>query len=301
MNNDEIKNDEIDLVMIFSKIKSLFVGFGNFIVNTFLIARKRWLLLLCFCVFGAGVGIGVFIYSTPIFSSSLILSSSTLRNDFCSDIIDNLEEIIKDNTPEQLAKTLKIDIASAKEIQKLEFDNYDEKLKNIYKDKDTIVLGRPFRIKATVYNTDVFPALQKGLVNYLESNEYSLVRKKIKTDNILLMKSKIQKQLYQLDSLKFVVTQNLVPRGNQTGFVFGQPIDPINVYKEEINLFQDDLNLSNDLILIDNIQVIQDFSPRLRPDSPRLMRNIIIFGMLAFLTGLLYAIYLETKRKKSIN
>lgn len=298
MKNEPSANDEIDLMLIFSKIRQLFIGLGNFISDSFYVARKRWVLLLIFSLVGGGMGTGLFFITRPVYSSTLILSSITLRNDYCSDIVNNLQLIIKDNSSALLAHELKISVASAAAVKSLEFDNYDESVKKIYKDKDTVVLGRPFRVIAEAFNNTVFDTLQKALVSYMENNEYALKRKAIKTENIKLMKEKIGQQLDQLDSLKFVVTSNLVPRGNQSGFVFGQPIDPINVYKEEIELFRDDLELKRDLTLIDNIQVIQDFLPRDKPDSPKLFKNIVICGLLTFLIGLFYAMNLERKRGK---
>lgn len=293
------KDDEIDIKFIFTKAGDAFTAFWNFLLHSFSVAQKRWVLILFFCLSGVGMGVGFFFNSSPVYNSTLILSSNVLSNDFCADIINTLDLIISDKTPALLARKLKISISSAKAIKKLEFDNYDEKLKTIYKDKDTIVLGRPFRVIASTYNNTVFDTLQKALVSYLENNEYALKRKAIKSDNLNLMQSKIKNQLDQLDSLKSVVTSNLTPRGTQSGFVFGQPIDPINVYKQEIELFKSDLDLKKDLILIDNIQVIQDFVARDKPDSPRLLKNIAIFGMLAFLLGLIFALSLEKRKKQS--
>jgi hypothetical protein len=228
------------------------------------------------------------------------LTSSTLTNDYCSDQIENLELIIQDRTPELLAKKLNISIADASAIRSLEFDNYDEQLKKLYKDKDTVVLGRPFRIITIAYNNTVFDTLQKALVSYLEHNEYALKRKNIKLMNLQLMKSKIDVQLKQIDSLKSVVTANLTPRGSVSGFVFGQPIDPVNVYKQEIDLVKDKLEIDKEISLIDNIQVVQDYSPREVPDNPKL-KKLMIAGFLFFgFLSLLVAFRLERKNLSGI-
>ncbi len=111
-----------------------------------------------------------------------------------------------------------------------------------------------------------------------------------------MLRKKLEVEMHQMDSLKFVIASNMAPRGTQTGFVFGQPIDPINMFKEGINLFKEDLLLNQELELIDNIQVIQDFVPRAKPDSPRLVKNIVLFGAGSFLLGLILAFYLERKK-----
>lgn len=292
------KEDEIDLGLLYIKIKQFVFGVWSLFSDSIHILKKRWTLVLFISLLGAGGGAGLFFITKPVYISTLVLSSNTLSNDFCADLIDNLNAIVRDNDPELLAKRLNIDVASASAIRKLEFENYDEKLKEKYDDMDTIALGLPFKVKAYVLHNTVFDTLQTGLVNYLENNKYSLKRKAIKKENTLLMRDKLQNEIKQLDSIKSSMANNLTPRGSASGFVFGQPLDPINVYKEQIKLFKDELELNSDLLLIDNIQVVQDFFPRPKPDSPKLEKNVYLGGVVAFLIGLTMAFSFEVKKKR---
>ena len=292
------KDDDIDLGLVFTKIGHVFTSLWDFLLTVFQIAKKRWGLLLLCSLLGAGTGAGLFLVAKPVYCATLTLSSKTLSNDFCADIINNLELIIKDNSPELLAKTLKIDVIDAKAIKGLAFDNYDEKLKKKYEDKDTIVLGLPFRVNASAFNNTVFFTLQNSLVNYLEDNEYALKRKQIKIKNTMMLRANIKKQISQLDSLKFKITADVSPRGTASGFVFGQPIDPINIFKEETDLFENDLELSKELSLIENIQIIQGFQPRDKPDSPRLIKYIVLFLSGFFILGLIISLLLERKKHR---
>src|SRR3990172_6019660 len=90
------KNDEIDLRTIYRTVKRFFSGIGSSIANIFSIALKRQGLVLFFLFLGIGVGIGLFFVMPPIFISTLTLSSGALRNDFCADLIDDIELIIED-------------------------------------------------------------------------------------------------------------------------------------------------------------------------------------------------------------
>lgn len=300
MDNNSSNNEEIDLRYVFMKLGKLISGLWNaiitFISNCIQILKKRWGLIIIFFLIGTGSGIGLYYYSTPVYTSTMVLSSRTLSNEFCSDIIYSLNSIIEDNSYTILSKKISISTSSAKSIVKLEFDNYNEKLKKKYDSKDTVVLGLPFKIKAYSYTNTVFDTLQKALVNYLENNEYSMKRKKVKIQNINSLKEKIENDIHDLDSLKFTIANNMTPRGTEKGFVFGQPIDPLNTFKEGIILFKEKLELNSSLELIDNIQVIQDFVPRAKPDSPKLVKNIVLYGASGFLLGLLLAFYLERKK-----
>ncbi len=296
MDNNSKTEEEVNLSIIFDKIKQTFSAIGQTFINFFLFIKRKIGFLTVFSVLGILIGVGLTCIMKPIYISYLTVSSTTLNNQFCYDMVNELNQMVKDDAPELLAKELKVDISLAKEIKKIEFLNYNDKLAKKYEDKDTVVLGLPFKIKASVSNIAIFDTLQKALVNYFENNEYSLKRKAIKKENLKLMQQKLVNEIHLLDSLKFIVASNLLPRGNTSGFVFGQPIDPVNIYKEGITLFQENLTINSDLILSENIQVIQSFTPRKKPDSPRLFLNIALCTSMTFLLGLIIAAYKE-KRK----
>lgn len=297
MGDNSNSSNEIDLRLVYNSVKQFFLNIWIFFVTIFFIAKKRWVLVFVFFIFGIGAGIGLFLITRPTYISTITLSSSTLRNDFCSDMIEELELIVKDKTPELLSEKLHISTSLSKEIQKIEFINYDENLQEKYKDRDTIVLGLPFKIKVYASDNGIFDTLQTSIVNYLENNNYAIKRKKIKKQEIELMREKLKKEMHDLDSLKNVVASNLLPRGSISGFVFGQPIDPVNIYKEGIKLFQSDLDLSKDLILIDNIEIVSGFSARNKPDSPKLWKTTTAGGSTGLLLGLLVAIILERRKR----
>ncbi len=299
MVNNSSKSDEIDLHVIYNKVKEFIFGLWDYISNVFRIVKKRWALVLVFALLGTGAGAGLFFITKPTYIATVTLSSSMLSNDYCADIIHGLQLIIEDNTPKLLAQKLKIDTTAAKEIKGVEFYNYYEKITEKNKDKDTVILGLPFKIKVCASNNTVFDTLQKALVNYLENNAYALKRKEINKENNQLMRYKLNAEIQQLDSLKSVVASNLLPRTTLSGFVFGQPLDPINVYREGINLFQHYLDLNKESLLIDNIQVIIDFSPRDRPDNPVLWKSITE-GVIAGLFLSLITVFILERKKKNV-
>jgi hypothetical protein len=298
MNEYSNHTDEIDLRVILNSIKHFFVGIGTLLNNLFLLCKKRKTLIGSFCILGIALGLLLYFQSKPVYIASTTLSSATLRNDFCADLVQDLQSIVRDNTPERLAEKLKINVSSARQIKKIEFSNYDEKLQERFKDKDTVVLGLPFKINVSAYSNTVFDTIQTAIVQYLENNEYALKRKEIRKIEIQLMRNKLSREIHDLDSIKNIVTNNMLPRGVNSGFVFGQPIDPVNIYREGIKLFRDDLDLNKELILIDNIEVISGFSPRDKPDFPVRWKTTFAGAVIGLLFGIFIAIILE--RKKAI-
>lgn len=298
MENTSRQNDEIDFSVVYNKTRNILSRLTNAVATFFYIIKKRLALLITFFLLGIGAGVFIYFKSKPVYLSSMLLSSSALNNDFCASIIGNLGLLVKDNTPELLAEKLNIDVNTAKQIHAIEFSNYNEDLKKKYDKKDTIVLGLPFKIKVYAGSTTVFDTLQQALVDYLENNEYALKRKDIKTQEIKLMREKLKNEIYELDSLKNIVASNLAPRGNQLGFVFGQPINPVEIYREGIGLFQKDMDLNRAAILNDNIQVIDGFFPRSKPDSPKLVKTLVIGAVIGSILGLLVTFFLETRKRE---
>ncbi len=286
MENQPNKNEEIDLITIFNGISKFIFSGIQFCKDLLQILLTKWILFSFIILLGCGVGYSIYSISPPVYISSVSISSKILTNDYCASIIGKLSETVADGTPELIAKKLNIPIEAAEAIKKIEFSNYSSKLSKIYEDRDTIVLGIPFKIFVHAYNNTVFDTLELAIVNYLENNKYALDRKKINKENILLMREKLKSEMQQLDTLKKNISSNILPRGTGSGFVFGQPIDPINIYKASMEFYRTDLNLREDLELIDSIQVIESFSPRNKPDSPKLLKMLVFFSSLFFMTTL---------------
>ncbi len=295
MGTSSEKEEEIDFIAIFDRIRQFFISIFNWVSYCFFIARKRWPIFLLFTFLGIGLGFWTCSILRPVYIASISLSSKILTNDFCADLIDNLNEIANDGSHELLAKRLKIDVSIAKEIKKIEFSNFNEKLSKMYDDRDTVVLGIPFKIFVYSYSNRIFDSVESAIVNYLENNKYALKRKEIKKQNLESLRSKLSIELIMLDTLKKNISENILPRGTNNGFVFGQPIDPINVYKAGIEMYRNDLSLREELQLIDGIQVVDSFSPREEPDSPKLWKMTAAGVALSLLFAFLIAFRLERK------
>lgn len=286
-------DDEINLLDVFRK---LFSSIGNFFKWVAVSFINNLFVIIGFSLLGIVGGAAHYFLSKPVYSSDLILSSNYLQNDMCQEIIDNLQGYVQDKTPGILANKLGIDTVDARKIKKLEFKNFNEKLSKKY--EDTVVLGLPFRISVLASDYRVYEKLQPALIYYFDKNPNVIVQKNIRQTNTKLMIGKIQKELVDLDSLKKVVAGHLIPRGNQSGFVFGQPLDPLSIYREAINLYRDEINKNADLLLTaQNIRVIRDFEVREKPYLPRLSISFGIAGALGVILGFVIA-YIKAIVKK---
>jgi len=301
--NSPFDNDkEIDIgIEIFKKIQrafsKVFKIFASSLLFLFQVIRKRLLLLGISAFLGAGAGILLYSNTTPTYYASMIVTSRLLKNLYCAEMIDNLQLIIDDKSYNLLAKTLKVSKKVAEQIDEIEYNNLYE----IEENEDTVILGLPFKISLFVYDPVVIDTMQTAIINFLENNEYSLKRRKIRKKKFELLEGKFKKEVLELDSLKWLLASAVGQRANASGFNFGEPLDPLNVYREVINFYKKQLDYNSQQILINNIQVISPFMPREKPDSPKLLLNIIIGGLIAFFIGFLIALRLEVKRSAKLN
>jgi len=292
------QDDEINLVDSLSFFTRAASSFKNAIAGFFRFSLKNFILLLVFLLIGFAGGFVHYKLAKPVYFSELIVSSNYLPNDFCAELVEQLQGYVDDDTPELLAKKLEIDSADAEGIVKLQFSNFDENLAEKYKDRDTIVLGLPFKIKVYVSDFNLYPKLQPGLIGFFERNPYSEVERNIRLTNTNLLIEKIRKESSELDSLKKVVSSHLAPRGTQGGFVFGQPLDPINIYREVITLYKEELEKSAELIIkSNNLRVYSGFEVREKPHRPKLLLSIGIFALTGIFLGYVIALVKRNRKK----
>lgn len=292
------REDEINLAASFGFFTKLFTFMGSAISRFVRFTVRNILFLFIFFLLGLAGGFAYYKLAKPVYLSELIVSSNYLSNNFCAHLVQQLQNFVNDDTPELLAKKLEIDSATAAGIVKLQFSNFDENLAEKYEARDTIVLGLPFKIKVYVSDYSLYPKLQPGLIGFFERNPYSETERTIRLTNINLLIEKIRKELSELDSLKKVVASHLAPRGTHGGFVFGQPLDPINIYREVVSLYKEELAHSAELITrANNLRVYSEFHVREKPHRPKLSLSMAIFGFGGILFGYAVAI-IKFYRKK---
>lgn len=281
-------SEEIDLIAIFAGIKKgisgLFRSFGNLI--NFSIKNLKTLLL--FSIIGVSISIGVFSLKKKTYLSDFTVSHSRLNNNECYTLINTLTEL-RDNTNSNnekiLADKLCINVEAAKQIKSISCKALNETLEKNYKDSAFVIL--PFKIVVIVYDPSILDTLQKGILNYLESNEYSTKRKKINRDYLDKYEEKIKNEIVAIDSLKRLVAKSIIPRSNGNGIILGEPIDPVKVYQAGMDLYRVQLSINEQKEFNNSFEVIIGFSPVTPATS--LLSHIVSGFFVSFLFGLIWA------------
>jgi hypothetical protein len=282
--NGEI--EEIDLKPILKLVKSFFTGIATLVKFMIYSIRKAPIFIsICMSV-GLITGLLSFYNEQPLYLTSMTVTSDLLTNGYCKNLVDDLQSVKDDNNNELLASKLNINIAEAAAIQKLAYKDFFKEI-----DIDTAAIGTPFIVEMGYYDNSIIESVEAGLINYLENNKYAQARKAIQKEHLQSMSNVIVKEIADLDSLKEVIANSLSPR--VSGFVYGQPLDPVNVYKETLDLHARKLEIDSKIKLIDNVEIINSFNKKITPVSPNLYWKILTGVSKGFCFGLLIALFRE--------
>jgi hypothetical protein len=292
-NKGASSQDEVDLYFIYTKFGDLLRGIGRSISGFFrVLLRYKWVLLI-FTLLGSGIGYLTYNSTKPYYTSSMTLVLAEIRNQFVENQLQRLSIMIQEDNYEAVAEDLDISLEAAKQIKEMNFSNLDQEMIA----EDSVLTGSPFEIELSVYNSEYFNSLEPAIANYLESNRYFSKQKLIRQREMERMISKLKEDITAMDSVKKAVVS---PRGPVNGFVYGQPLDPANLFRESINMYQKQVELEGDLDQLDNIQIVNGFAPRLRPTGPNLLKYLVIGGAIAFFISIPIALGLDSKRKRKL-
>ncbi|RAU82997.1 chain length determinant protein [Pontibacter arcticus] len=287
------REDEIDISVIFSNLRSaansISHGFKSFLL---LIVRKFIFLIAFFCI-GSLAGYATYSVTKPYYTSSMTLVLAEIRNQFVEDELSKFTVMVDDDNFNAIADRLEISVEDAKQIKKLTFSNLDQERVS----EDSILTGSPFRIELQLYDRKLFEKMEPAITSYLENNRFFAKQKRIKQRQIEGMITKLKKEISSMDSIKAEIS---APRGPVNGFVYGEPLDPSNLFRESISMYEQQAELEAELEQLDNMQVVIGFSPQSRPTGPNLLKYLALGGLIAFVIGLLVALRLEAKRKRKL-
>ena len=286
-------NDEVDLTAVFGLIKRLFGRVAELFAFT-LKAAKANFLLLSFCVLvGSGLGYLAFNVTKPYYTSSMTLVLSDIRNEFVEDQLIKLISMIEDDNFKEISKRLDVSVEAASQIKTMKFSNLDQERIA----EDSILTGSPFRIELSLYDNELFNSMEPAITNYLESNRYFSKLKRIRQREVESMIGKLKKDITSIDSVKATVTS---PRGPVNGFVYGEPIDPTNLYRESITMYKQQVEMEAELERLDNIEVVNGFYPRSKPTGPNFLKYVLMGAITFFFIGMIFALSIQAKRRVAV-
>jgi len=243
------KQEEIDLLKLFLKA-------------VLTIRRNFWLIVIFFLV-GAGLGWAYYSSSKKVYDNTMVISSSILTQSYCQKLIDGTNRYRRENNLKALAQQLSLTEEQAMEVFVIKIDD----LLEITDLKDQTA----FLVTVTVGNQDILPDLQKGLVHYLENNEFVKIRVKQNERYLSETISKLEQEIKDIQELKLKISNGEFFEKAKGNVMF----DPTIVNSKIVELTKEKLTLQNSLALVKSVQVVEGFSRFERPSAPKLSLSLI--------------------------
>lgn len=290
------KQEDLDLIWVLKGIQKLINRFFNLIFWLIDLSIKKFFHLALFMIAGFGIGLGISLMEKPYYSSQLIVAHSRLENDYCSEMINNLNSTIIQKTDNAaLSDALNISTRCARAVKSFSFVNL--RRLELKEKVDSLFLLKPFKIEVEVYNNESLDTLQKALLNYLESNEYAASRKKSDEEILYKIEQKLINENKQIDSLKMLVNKGIVPQTTGNGIILGEPINPITVYKQSMELYEKQMNIKHRIAFNNSFEAVVGFSKNPMPKNN--FKSLYTFWgvLIGYLIGMIYLI--RRTRQKS--
>ena len=286
MNKDQLEK-EIDLNKIIILARKA-------VLNSILFFIQKLQFIIGFVVSSIILAVVFYFMQKPIYQSEMTVSSLYSNNIFCKELIFKVNKLAEEGNFVELSKVLNLSPEIASEIVKLEYRNYNQDEKFTKIKKDTVLLDVPFNIQALVKNNVILDTLQPSLIKLLSNTEYAKKREKVALENLNFRIERLEKELSSLDSLKGIVSKSFFPRGGgKEGLIYGEPYEPLNVYKEALTLYNEQLRLRSELLLHENVELISGFIKYDRPVQPKLIKTLFYGALIGFVLSVVFLIFNE--------
>lgn len=280
MTNQQKENDYIDVFDILRKINS---GIAKRINNLKSIILKNFLKIVLVSILSGGLGYLLYFTTPKFFESEMIIAHKRLTNDECSEIFEFLKK--NENNIEVLSEELKLNIEDCKKIKAIRFNALNPKFIKIY--ADSIKDITPFKILVEVYDNTIYDTLQTKILNYLESNEYSVLRKQQDLDYYLNYNIRIEKVLADLDSLKKISNNNYLKLKHENNGISIDAFDPVKISEAELRFFESKLKLNQLIALNNSFETIKGFSKSNKEANVSYIIYVFCGLLIGFIAGII--------------
>lgn len=250
------------------------------------------------------------------YKSSMVLSCDYLNTQILKNTIDKFNLLAREKGTEGIQEVLKLDEATARNIQKFEFKPFvseddvvemevlREQLTNVTGEKQELVekvIDRleienknAYEISVFVYDPGSVKPLETALVNYFRSNSYIKGRIESNKRRLEARRIKLQSELRKLDSLKLVMFQNFQAvaqksRGSNNVVVGSEEglSNPIEVFTTDLELHNELQDVQSKLDLSPDFEIVDGFTSFKEPESASLLDILAISLLLSILIGYL--------------
>jgi hypothetical protein len=214
---DEL-NNEIDLFDIFAAIGRGIRKFFKGIIDVFLflfvfgIRKIHWLALIG--LLGAGIGLLYNLFSTDYYSSEMVVQPNGFTSIDMVDYINDIHNFCEEGNKEAVANAFQINLETAEKIKNINAffyidvnndntgDYVDYKFKYDPEDTTKSIIHTRLLIRAEVFDNTIFEEVKKGLLNYINGNEFLITVNNLRKQELNAFIRQADQEIRKLDSLQ---------------------------------------------------------------------------------------------------
>lgn len=242
------------------------------------VIKNNLVVIIASLIIGNLLGLAYYKFSPSVFQSEMLISSDVLPESYAKSLADNLLKLIKEKNTQSLSSKLSITPEQASMIAGIEI-KIDTPPDDMSPETPQIIF---LNIGVKTIDNSIWPQLEKGILDYLENNEFAKVKveQKRKFNNQII--EKINLELSDLEKLKTQISQggtNVAQSTKENIILF----DPTTVNLKIIDFNKEKLRLQNELETINSAQIVEGFTIFNKPASPKLSLSLVggsVFGLL---------------------
>ncbi|MBX7205380.1 MAG: hypothetical protein K1X81_08130 [Bacteroidia bacterium] len=227
--------DEFDVELAVKGLYRLLVKAMDKLVYPVRVAFYKPIKLVVAMVIAFGISFGLTKLISPVYRSEFTFKPMAGDDLFFMNQLNDIHQLVKDDDDGQLSALLNLPLEVTGSISYI-----DAKPVWMSARKDTIKLV-VVQIKSK--RKSDFDTIQKSLIGFIENSEHYARLKGMRQKQINLMRNKLLDDLNEIDSLKKLMAQSMLPR-NAGGFVYGEPLDPVKLYDAGLALYKQQLSLN---------------------------------------------------------
>lgn len=267
----QISDDEIDL--------------KKALLQFFLIIRKWLKLFVAFIIAGLLIGFLMYLTENPLYQSNLVLRTKILQKADFKSLISNIDKLLQESNYGTISENFALDSLTSSELKSIEIDD------SFHEESENTI-----QINVMVSDYEALDELQRGIIHYLESNDYIEIRRELHKEKLAALIEKLNFEIENIEELKQEFNQgNILPQGESgSNIVF---MDPSKLNREALELYQQVLNFEEELKLIESIQIISEFNVYKKPVSPILKDHLANGLIIGFFFSIIIVAFLELNNR----
>lgn len=199
-----------------------------------------------------------------IYETEFIIKPHNVTDKVCISMLHDLNLMIKDDNIEDVSKLLGLNHNLCEELIRIKtYPIYKSEMR-----KDSI---EGIIVSLLLKNARLVDTFQYAIMNnYLEQNPYFKKKISVRLQELDIIEKQLINDLAENDSLKKTLTSSIVPRGSG-GFVYGEPINPQQVYVTGYQLHEKLLNIRSEKEFTQSFEMAKPGIVRLKPFFPRMI------------------------------